>query len=1458
MRSALAASIFCLAMIESSAAGATYFVDPVSGDNARDGLSRERAWKTIPHAEQNATKGSTVYLMSGNYGSVSINRTDNSGRAGWEDAVTLTAQPGDSPILSGLLFDGDVHRYVIFDKLLVDCLEGNGATIPVIIQSGEYIKIQNCEIRGVLGRDELGRYNSSKSTATLVEMGHPYTSSGIGNIFITGCNIHTGGANGMSIKGPYSGDLWIQSNEIHNFGASGIGASGATNGYRSYFQNNKIYSQESVWVGTEYYHGSGLSIRVADVTATGNILRACGASTTITCYRDVFPDSGYQNMVFENNLVYDALNSAFAVRLEDIGSNFVFNNNTIFGPHSGSSKGVYYYRNVLYITRFATGCERATVQFCNNLFAGYTSGLDGVGIKCVGNIIHAYGSAGPVWRDQNWMNANLPGNLVYCWSTLADNGEFRTSGRIFKGGTLFDQYATTYPNGAPHRVDLGDSFALAQGSQAIGYAGAAYAPTHDIRGVLRDSSPDAGCYEYTAGGTGNNGPVFAPIGNRDATAGTRLTFQVTASDPNGDALTYSASGLPQGATFSGQTFDWTPAADQTGSRQITFTVSDGQAQDSVTITITVVAAPIPNSPPVLGAIGGKSVNENELLTFPVSATDADAQDTLSYSATGLPSGAGFSGQTFSWRPDYSQAGSYQLTFTVSDGRGQSSETVTISVANVNRAPALNSVSDRSVDSGNPLQFSISATDADGDSLTYSATGLPAGANLTGQSFTWTPTSGQVGSYEITFAASDGSLSDSKTATLVVVAAQLDTTPPVVARTTPGPDSIQAPLNSLVTLHVTDAGTGVDAATAVIRVNDQVVYQGKEAVYTSPYGRCSRSGSKSDYRYIYQPDQMFEFDQTVVVKVNATDLQGNAMSEYSYSYLTEMRSFGANKQVSKGTGSAGTSKPVTVRDTAGNLWAAWHAGPQGARDIYVAKMAAGNELFQSPVRLTTDGQDQCNPDLAAGPDGKVYVAWQDNRRGKWDIFASICSDHQNFSRETRVSDSNDNEINPAIVVDGQSPNRVYIAWQDGRNGNQDIYVATSANAFVSTTISRKTTNATDQTEPDMTVGGQNTVYLVWTDMRNGQADIYGAASNAGPWTNVPIVTSAGSQTDPAVAAEPAGSSLHLLWVDNAHGDQDIYYAFLAGLPASPVAGCSIVDDTSGADQVSPTVACGENGRAFACWQDSRHDGGADTDLYFAELRSGTAGTNILVGDNNTNTGQSEPAIGVNTYGHPYVIWSDDRDQQTQVYYAAATFINPQPLDSELVAASAGATIGTDPLAASKVDDVSIVLPPGACQTDMRVTISRVVNPQIQALDCLGSYDFGPSGIDFDQPVTVTIPYRFSGGKRHALPYWYDSLTGALSQQGITQVESVVLSSNLNALRFKTTHFTAFYLVASDSASGDTTTSVLRGTGAGGCSMSATGKGSPKDLLIPYAAIAAIMIILRRRDRRRQRLMESAKE
>ncbi|MFA5104312.1 MAG: putative Ig domain-containing protein, partial [Candidatus Margulisiibacteriota bacterium] len=162
--------------------------------------------------------------------------------------------------------------------------------------------------------------------------------------------------------------------------------------------------------------------------------------------------------------------------------------------------------------------------------------------------------------------------------------------------------------------------------------------------------------------------------------------------------------------------------------------------------------------------------ENSALTFTVSGTDEDGT-ALTYSAANLPTGASFNTGTrvFSWTSSYSQAGSYSPIFTVSDGSLTSSETVVITVTNVNRRPTLTPIGSKSVNENSALTFTVSGTDEDGTALTYSAANLPTGASFnTGtRVFSWTPGYSQSGSYSPIFTVSDGSLTSSETVVITV-------------------------------------------------------------------------------------------------------------------------------------------------------------------------------------------------------------------------------------------------------------------------------------------------------------------------------------------------------------------------------------------------------------------------------------------------------------------------------------------------------------------------------------------------------------------------------------------------------------------------------------------------------------------------------------------------------------------
>ena len=282
------------------------------------------------------------------------------------------------------------------------------------------------------------------------------------------------------------------------------------------------------------------------------------------------------------------------------------------------------------------------------------------------------------------------------------------------------------------------------------------------------------------GGGGNNPPVLGSIGNKSATVGNQLSFQVSATDADGDALTYSASNLPAGASFNPatRTFTWTPAAAGTY-HNVHFEVTDGTDTDSEDITITVTGGG-GNQPPVLASIGNKNATVGNQLSFQVSATDADA-DALTYSASNLPAGANFNPgtRTFTWTPSGPARTINNVHFEVADGTDTDSENITINVTGGggNQPPVLNSIGNKSTTVGSQLSFQISATDGDGDALTYSASNLPTGANFNPgtRTFTWTPAA--AGTFNnVHFEVTDGTDSDSEDITITVTGGG-DTTPP---------------------------------------------------------------------------------------------------------------------------------------------------------------------------------------------------------------------------------------------------------------------------------------------------------------------------------------------------------------------------------------------------------------------------------------------------------------------------------------------------------------------------------------------------------------------------------------------------------------------------------------------------------------------------------------------------------
>lgn len=309
--------------------------------------------------------------------------------------------------------------------------------------------------------------------------------------------------------------------------------------------------------------------------------------------------------------------------------------------------------------------------------------------------------------------------------------------------------------------------------------------------------------------TPESAPTISGTPVTTVVVGTPYSFQPSASDNDGEALTFAIQNKPAWATFNAGSglLSGTPTANDVGTTsQIIISVSDGTAEaDLAAFSIAVTAAPAStapaNTPPTLSGTPPTSVQAGAHYAFQPSAVDANG-DSLTFSITNLPAWAAFNTLTgsLSGTPSSSAVGTYSnITISVSDGKNivalpSFTITVTAPPSNppaTNQPPKISGTPATSVQAGGHYSFEPAASDPEGKTLSFTISHAPSWATFstsTGQ-LSGTPGSASVGTYSgIVITVSDGSLSASLPAFTIQVTAA--TSPPPTISGTPA-TSIQA-------------------------------------------------------------------------------------------------------------------------------------------------------------------------------------------------------------------------------------------------------------------------------------------------------------------------------------------------------------------------------------------------------------------------------------------------------------------------------------------------------------------------------------------------------------------------------------------------------------------------------------------------------------------------------------------
>jgi hypothetical protein len=301
-----------------------------------------------------------------------------------------------------------------------------------------------------------------------------------------------------------------------------------------------------------------------------------------------------------------------------------------------------------------------------------------------------------------------------------------------------------------------------------------------LSGCLMNESAEVAAPTPPGGNNTNGAPVISGVPPRVIKVGVPYAFTPQASDPDADTLTFSVTNRPIWLTFESRTgaLTGTPLLGSEGSyNDIRITVSDGaMSTDLPPFSITVEPATAPNMPPEISGTPANAVTVNNSYAFSPTVSDPDG-DVLTFSIQNMPGWAAFNDQTgaLTGTPAAGDEGTYQnIAITVSDSIVSASlPAFSITVNPANAMPTISGTPQASVIAGNAYSFTPTATDPNGDTLTFSVQNPPAWASFdpaSGQ-LSGTPQMNDVGAYPgIIVSVSDGTFSASLPAFTINVTA----------------------------------------------------------------------------------------------------------------------------------------------------------------------------------------------------------------------------------------------------------------------------------------------------------------------------------------------------------------------------------------------------------------------------------------------------------------------------------------------------------------------------------------------------------------------------------------------------------------------------------------------------------------------------------------------------------------
>jgi len=474
-------------------------------------------------------------------------------------------------------------------------------------------------------------------------------------------------------------------------------------------------------------------------------------------------------------------------------------------------------------------------------------------------------------------------------------------------------------------------------------------------------------------------------------------------------------------------------------------------------------------------------------------------------------------------------------------------------------------------------------------------------------------------------------------------------------------------------------------------NGDLIFPGAPPAQESYEITVTKSGYSTDYTSTVSPENPNPTKpHASVFEGQVTEISFAIDLVSTFNIETINQDLAGEWKVSNDTTGAVQDLPAVSIDSSDNYFFVWRDERTGQSRLYGQKYSI-NKVQQWPNDIAfTTSNNQSNARISTDLNNYSYITWQDDRNGNQDIYLQKYDQNGaevwTGAKKVNTEASNIDQILPAVTANTST---IYIAWQDSRYDNLDIFAQKFNPAgtplWPAEIKINSDSGSANQSNVTIISDSNNNLFLAWQDNRNGNNDIY--AQKYDPtgqklWTNDVKVNSdngTANQNYPSLALD-SSNNLYITWQDDRSGNNDIY-AQKYDSNGNKIwdNDVKINTDSGSTNQSYPSLAIANNNYLFFAWQDDRN---GNNDIYAQKYDSN--GNKIWDNDfkintNLDNSDQKKPRVTTDSENYSIFTWSDNRNGNYDIY--AAKFLDPGPIThipNVPLQIRGSKTIGNDPI------------------------------------------------------------------------------------------------------------------------------------------------------------------------------------